>query len=69
MIKQPWKSQSDSQLFPPPSPALLKDHFRASIAMWMKGTSDEYDDEDSFEDEEDIAEMTETSTPGDRFVT
>src|SRR5205085_10132249 len=61
MINQPWTSSLDRTLFPPPHETLLRDHFQASIARWMKAASEEYDEEDSFEDQDEISEWTEIS--------
>jgi len=67
-IEQPWASPCDSNRFPPPHPTLLREHFQASIARWMKAASEEYEEEDSFDDEDEIAEMSCISRPEDRYV-
>jgi hypothetical protein len=59
-IEQPWQSDCDRTLFPPPHPTILRDHFQASVAKWMKAASEEYDEDDSF-DKDEIAELTEIS--------
>ncbi len=54
---QPWLNGNTR--YPPPNSTLLKDHFRSSIAKWMKAASDEYE-EGSLEDPDEVPELAGT---------
>ncbi|KIK00616.1 hypothetical protein K443DRAFT_100028 [Laccaria amethystina LaAM-08-1] len=66
-ITQPWLNRN-AQYPPPPHSTLLRDHFMSSIATWMSATPEEYEEEDSFEDEDEIPETTGTTNDSCLFA-
>ncbi|KIL63438.1 hypothetical protein M378DRAFT_164508 [Amanita muscaria Koide BX008] len=58
-ITQPWLN--GNMRYPPPHSTLLKAHFVSSIARWMIAVSEEYEEEDSLEDQDEIQELAGTA--------
>jgi hypothetical protein len=44
----------DKTQFPPPHNTLLYDHFRTSIGRWMMAASEEYEEDDSLDDQDEV---------------